>query len=65
MTPLRSKMIEDMRTAGFLPDVPSPRPPDLPRAQSARGDLPRAVLPRERLRLIRGGEGLRPLTDVH
>jgi hypothetical protein len=31
----------------YLPDIPPPRPPD----------LPRAVLPRERLRLIRGARG--------
>jgi hypothetical protein len=33
-----------LRCGAYLPDIPPPRPPD----------LPRAVLPRERLRLIRG-----------
>jgi len=31
----------------YLPDVPPPRPPD----------LPRALLPREGLKIIRGGRG--------
>jgi hypothetical protein len=33
--------------AAFLPDIPPPEPPD----------LPRALLPRERLKIIRGGRG--------
>lgn len=36
-----------LKCAAYLPDVPPPRPPD----------LPRALLPRERLRMIRGGRG--------
>jgi hypothetical protein len=36
-----------LRCGAYLPDIPSPRPPD----------LPRSVLPRERLRLIRGARG--------
>jgi hypothetical protein len=36
-----------LRCGAYLPDVPPPRPPD----------LPRSVLPRERLRLIRGARG--------
>jgi hypothetical protein len=36
-----------LRCGAHLPDIPSPRPPD----------LPRSVLPRERLRLIRGARG--------
>ena len=36
-----------LRCGAFLPDIPSPRPPD----------LPRSVLPSERLRLIRGARG--------
>jgi hypothetical protein len=33
--------------AAYLPDIPPPAPPD----------LPRAMLPRERLKIIRGGRG--------
>lgn len=33
--------------AAYLPDIPPPRPPD----------LPRSMLPRERLKIIRGGRG--------
>jgi hypothetical protein len=36
-----------LRCGAFLPDIPPPRPPD----------LPGALLPRERLRLIRGSRG--------
>jgi len=36
-----------VRCAAFLPDIPPPTPPD----------LPRALLPRERLKIIRGGRG--------
>jgi hypothetical protein len=36
-----------LRCGAFLPDIPPPRPPD----------LPGALLPRERLRLIRGARG--------
>jgi hypothetical protein len=33
--------------SAYLPDIPPPRPPD----------MPRSILPRERLRLIRGASG--------
>ena len=33
--------------AAYLPDIPPPQPPD----------LPRALLPREQLKVIRGGRG--------
>jgi hypothetical protein len=36
-----------LRCGAYLPDVPPPRPPD----------LPRSIMPRERLRLIRGARG--------
>src|SRR4029077_12669705 len=36
-----------LRCGAYLLDIPPPRPPD----------LPRSVLPRERLRLIRGARG--------
>jgi len=35
------------RCGAFLPDIPPPEPPD----------LPRALLPRERLKIIRGTRG--------
>jgi hypothetical protein len=43
------------RCGAYLPDIP---PPD-PRSPATTGppDLPRAMLPRERLRLIRGARG--------
>jgi hypothetical protein len=36
-----------LNCAAYLPDIPPPRPPD----------LPRSMLPRERLKMIRGGRG--------
>jgi hypothetical protein len=43
----RTNPTRGLRCGAHLPDIPPPRPPD----------LPRSVLPRERLRLIRGARG--------
>ena len=43
----RTERHRGMACAAYLPDLASPAPPD----------LPRALLPRERLKLIRGGRG--------
>jgi len=46
--PRTHRPIREMRCGPFLPDIPPQRPPDLPKALS----------PRERLRVIRGSEGI-------
>jgi hypothetical protein len=44
---VRTGHYRGLTCAAYLPDVPPPQPPD----------LPRAMLPRERLKVIRGGRG--------